>query len=124
MSNSYPPAKPIGFWKRFKPTECRTSDDWQTARQATAIRAISNSQCIDADLASQHLFECNSIDLNRSASNTFIDWLKAQPRQLHPSHALNFCKEPECYQLLAVSGVGASCSNGHFFEVVTVGEVA
>lgn len=122
MTN-YPAPKPLSHWRRFRPTEARTADEWQTPRQSAAIRAVANLQRIDADAACQHLLSCNTSDLNKKAAGTFLDWLKAQPIQLHPSNALNFCPVEDCNQLQAVTFEAASCSNGHLFVVAKAGEV-
>jgi hypothetical protein len=122
MLNNYPPVKPLSFWKRFKPTECRTPDDWQSARQGAALRAIGNSQRIDVDAASQHLFGCNSADLNRAASRTFIGWLKAQPAQNRITDALNFCPVEECKHLQTELNGALWCGNGHSFEAAQLEE--
>jgi hypothetical protein len=110
--------KPLSHWQRFSPTECRTFEDWQTPKQKAAIRGISNAQRIDADRAARHLFGYDADSLNRAAASTFIDWLKGQPMQNHPTDALNFC--PKCKNLLAEENQALRCQQGHQYEIASI----
>jgi hypothetical protein len=121
---NYPSAKPLHHWKRYDPTEARAHYEQQTPGQTAAIRAVSNSQRINADAACQHLFGCAPDSLNKLAAATFVQWLKQQPIQFHASSILRFCPTADCNQLQAVSYDGASCGNGHFYRIEHKGEVA
>jgi hypothetical protein len=116
MTSNY--SKPLSYWKRFSPTAYRNWEEIQSVKQRVAIRSISNSQHIDSDRASLHLFGCIADNLNKAASATFIHWLKQQPRQIHISHALLFCPVDECYQLQTERDGAVVCGNGHSFEII------
>jgi hypothetical protein len=111
-------SKPLSHWKRYSPTEARTTDECATPRQLVMIRTTGNSQRIDFYAASQKLFGCDYLSLNKQAASTFIDWLMAQPQQEYPNDALNFC--PVCQFLQTLNSGQLSCSNGHVFEVVDI----
>lgn len=111
-------AKPLSFWQRFSPTGIRTMADCVTPNQLVAIRSIANSQRIIYEDACRELFGCKVEELNKGAAGTFIDWLKAQPQQSHPSDALVFC--PACRHLMMRRGDVMVCVGGHEYEIAAI----
>jgi hypothetical protein len=56
----------------------KTMAELVTPRQLVAIRAISNSQKIDAEAECQELMQCKPEELSRKAASAFIDYLKSK----------------------------------------------
>jgi hypothetical protein len=56
----------------------KTMAELVTPRQLVAIRAISNSQKIDAEAQCKELMQCKPEELSRKAASAFIDYLKAK----------------------------------------------
>ena len=56
----------------------KTMAELVTPRQLVAIRAISNSQKIDAEAECKELMQCKPEELSRKAASAFIDYLKAK----------------------------------------------
>jgi hypothetical protein len=56
----------------------KTMAELVTPRQLVAIRAISNSQKIDAEAQCNELMQCKPEELSRKAASAFIDYLKSK----------------------------------------------
>jgi hypothetical protein len=56
----------------------KTMAELVTPRQLVAIRAISNSQKIDAEAECKELMQCKPEELSRKAASAFIDYLKSK----------------------------------------------
>lgn len=56
----------------------KTMAELVTPRQLVAIRAISNSQKIDAEVECTELMQCKPEELSRKAASAFIDYLKSK----------------------------------------------
>ncbi|MBI3651498.1 MAG: SWIM zinc finger family protein [Acidobacteria bacterium] len=56
----------------------KTMAELVTPRQLVAIRAISNSQKIDAEAECKELLQCKPEELSRKAASAFIDYLKSK----------------------------------------------
>jgi hypothetical protein len=59
----------------------KTMTDLVTPRQLVAIRAIANSQGVNAEAECLELLKCRPEELSRRAASAFIDHLKSKPQE-------------------------------------------
>jgi hypothetical protein len=67
--------------KAINPNMAKTMAQLVTPRQLIAIRAICNSQKLDADSECKELMQCKPEELSRKTASAFIDHLNAKDKE-------------------------------------------